>query len=42
MAEQTAAAPKTGGLYAHYVLGVLVVVYIFSIFDPESTRQEHP
>ena len=33
MAEQTAAAPKTGGLYAHYVLGVLVVVYIFNFID---------
>lgn len=25
--------PKTGGMYAHYVLGVLVLVYIFNFID---------
>ncbi|HIG41733.1 MAG TPA: MFS transporter [Gammaproteobacteria bacterium] len=27
------AEPKTGGLYSHYVLGVLVLVYIFNFID---------
>lgn len=26
-------APKTGGWYSHYVLGVLVIVYIFNFID---------
>ncbi len=33
MAENAAAAPKTGGLYSHYVLAVLVIVYIFNFID---------
>ncbi len=33
MAENTAPAPKAGGLYSHYVLAVLVIVYIFNFID---------
>ncbi len=33
MVEKTALAPKTGGLYSHYVLAVLVIVYIFNFID---------
>ena len=33
MADTTATAPKTGGLYSHYVLVVLVIVYIFNFID---------
>ncbi len=33
MAENSATAPKTGGLYRHYVLAVLVIVYIFNFID---------
>lgn len=31
--ENADAAPKTGGPYAHYVLAVLVVVYVFNFID---------
>ncbi|MEE9282258.1 MAG: MFS transporter [Myxococcota bacterium] len=33
MAENTAPTPKAGGLYSHYVLAVLVIVYIFNFID---------
>ncbi|HJP49966.1 MAG TPA: MFS transporter [Pseudomonadales bacterium] len=34
MSEETPRTePKTGGLYSHYVLGVLVLVYIFNFID---------
>lgn len=33
MVDNTATAPKTGSLYRHYVLAVLVIVYIFNFID---------
>ena len=34
MTEQsTKPEPQTGGIYSHYVLGVLVLVYIFNFID---------
>ena len=33
MAVQSPDTTKTGGLYAHYVLAVLVLVYIFNFID---------
>ena len=31
--EDSATGTKTGGAYAHYVLGVLVIVYVFNFVD---------
>lgn len=33
MAEQSPDKPKLGGAYAHYVLAVLVIVYVFNFID---------
>ena len=33
MSQQSGAETKTGGWYAHYVLFVLVLVYIFNFID---------
>ena len=34
--------PKTGGWYAHYVLFVLVIVYVFNFIDRNILGVESP
>ena len=33
MASPSTSGPKLGGWYAHYVLAVLVIVYVFNFID---------